>query len=128
MQAQTKIAVLVADEQKELVDQLTALINATQDMYVIEAVLNGTDLVSYFKTGKNGVDVALVDIGMPGMDGFEIARHIRATPEVAKVFLIAMTGYGSDRDQEKARDAGFDRFLVKPIDLALLQEWLRTMP
>ena len=77
MQAQTKIAVLVADEQKELVDQLTALINATQDMYVIEAVLNGTDLVSYFKTGKNGVDVALVDIGMPGMDGLTATAKIK---------------------------------------------------
>ncbi|MES2596122.1 MAG: response regulator [Verrucomicrobiota bacterium] len=72
-------------------------------------------------------DAILLDIGLPGMDGFEIARQIRATPEVADVFLIAMTGYGSDRDQETAREAGFNKFLVKPIDLAQLQEWLRTL-
>ncbi|GEP44233.1 response regulator [Brevifollis gellanilyticus] len=72
-------------------------------------------------------EVVLLDIGLPGMDGFEIARQIRANPDVANVFLIAMTGYGSDRDQETARQAGFDKFLVKPIDLAQLQEWLRTL-
>lgn len=71
-------------------------------------------------------DVVLLDIGLPGMDGFEVARQMRATPALAGVFLVAMTGYGSDKDRDEGRRAGFDEFLVKPIDLDVLRGWLGT--
>ena len=70
-------------------------------------------------------EVVLLDIGLPGMDGFEVARQIRAMPALAGVFLVAMSGYGSAADRAAARAAGFDEYLVKPIDLALLRERLR---
>lgn len=71
-------------------------------------------------------EVVLLDIGLPGMDGFEVARQIRATPALASVFLVAMSGYGSASDRQEGLKAGFNEFLVKPIDLDVLQGWLRT--
>ncbi len=70
--------------------------------------------------------VVLLDIGLPGMDGFEVARKLRAMPALAGALLIAMTGYASAEDQAQAKAAGFDEHLVKPIDLALVREWLQS--
>ncbi len=70
-------------------------------------------------------EVILLDIGLPGMDGFEVARRIRALPALAGVVIIAMSGYGSVEDRAMAREAGFDHYLVKPVDLSLLRELLR---
>jgi CheY-like chemotaxis protein len=56
----------------------------------------------------------VIDIGLPGMDGYDLARHIRAEPTGLDVTLIALTGYGFPEDRQKSRLAGFDRHLVKP--------------
>jgi CheY-like chemotaxis protein len=61
--------------------------------------------------------VALLDIGLPVMDGFEVARQIRASPELASTSLVAVTGYGQVHDRERTLAAGFDVHLVKPVDL-----------
>ena len=61
-------------------------------------------------------DIALVDIGLPGMDGYEVARRLRANPITADIRLIALTGYGSAADTQRALEAGFDLHLVKPVD------------
>ena len=71
-------------------------------------------------------EVVLLDIGLPGMDGFEVARRLRAMPALAGAFLVAMSGYGSEDDRAEARAAGFDEYLVKPVDLDLLRTWLRS--
>lgn len=60
-------------------------------------------------------DVALVDIGLPGLDGYEVARQIRAEPRAKSVSLVAVTGYGQAEDQLRALDAGFDAHLTKPV-------------
>ncbi len=73
-------------------------------------------------------DVVLLDIGLPGMDGFEVARKIRAMPALRGVFIIAMSGYGRDEDRAEAKLAGFDEYLVKPVDLEQLRAWLRQHP
>ena len=70
-------------------------------------------------------DVVLLDIGLPGMDGFEVARQIRAMPALRGVFIIAMSGYGRDEDRAEAKQAGFDEYLVKPVDLDQVRVWLR---
>jgi two-component system CheB/CheR fusion protein len=71
-------------------------------------------------------DVALIDVGLPEMDGLEVARRVRAHPELARTHLIALTGYGQPSDREAARQAGFDGHLVKPVNpddlLAFLSE------
>jgi len=70
-------------------------------------------------------EVVLLDIGLPGMDGYEVARKLRAMPELKGAFLVAMTGYGSDADRARSKEAGFDQHLVKPADLDVLRGWLR---
>ena len=64
-------------------------------------------------------DVVLLDVGLPGMDGFEVARRLRARGFAG--MLIALTGYGGPADRERARDAGFDHHLVKPVELGALR-------
>ena len=72
-------------------------------------------------------DIALVDIGLPGMDGYEIARRFRAEPNGAGVLLVALTGYGSATDRDRSRQAGFDLHLLKPVDPETLQSVLDGM-
>jgi signal transduction histidine kinase len=62
-------------------------------------------------------DIALVDIGLPGIDGYEVARRMRANPDTHHIKLIALTGYGLAEDQRRVLDAGFDLHLVKPVDV-----------
>ncbi len=69
-------------------------------------------------------DVAIVDIGLPGYDGYEVARRVRAEPRAAGIRLVALTGYGQEEDRRNALKAGFDHFLVKPADLDALEEIL----
>ena len=61
-------------------------------------------------------DAALVDIGLPGIDGYEVAHRLRADPVGRELLLVALTGYGRPEDRVKALEAGFDAHLVKPID------------
>ena len=68
--------------------------------------------------------VDLLDLGMPGMNGYEVARQIRKTPGLGKLMLIALTGYGGPEDKALAEAAGFDYHMVKPVDLDELQRVL----
>jgi PAS domain S-box-containing protein len=67
--------------------------------------------------GRNAPEVAIIDIGMPGMDGYEVARRVRELPDSESVLLIAVTGFGQEDDRTRALGAGFNAHLVKPIDL-----------
>jgi len=65
-------------------------------------------------------DVAIIDIGLPGLDGYQVARRIRAHPRGQAMLLLALTGYGSERDHQRSAEAGFDYHLVKPVDTDIL--------
>jgi CheY-like chemotaxis protein len=65
-------------------------------------------------------DVVLLDIGMPGMDGFEVARRLRATPHGRELMLVAQTGWAQEEDRRRTQEAGFDAHLAKPVDIAQL--------
>jgi CheY-like chemotaxis protein len=69
----------------------------------------------------------LLDIGLPGMDGYELARRLRALPQTAGALLIALTGYGQDQDRERSKAAGFDHHLVKPADTKKLSALLAEL-
>lgn len=71
--------------------------------------------------------LAVLDIGLPEMDGYEIARRLKQQPQLDELRLIAITGYGQESDRERARAAGFDLYLVKPVDPRDLQEALATL-
>jgi PAS domain S-box-containing protein len=73
------------------------------------------DLATAFKP-----ELVLLDIGLPGLDGYRVAQRFRAMPQTPRAILIAITGYGQPEDQRRAKEAGFDHFLVKPVDLAAL--------
>jgi CheY-like chemotaxis protein len=68
----------------------------------------------------NPPDVMLIDIGLPGMNGYELAQAIRRDPTLKQLMLVALTGYGQPEDRAAALAAGFDYHLVKPIDLDAL--------
>ena len=67
-------------------------------------------------------DVALVDVGLPGLDGYEVARRLRASGANPHLKLIALSGYGSPQDMQRSRAAGFDTHMVKPVDPSRLME------
>jgi len=71
-------------------------------------------------------DIAFLDIGLPVMDGYELAAHLRRIPGLSGLRLIAVTGYGQESDRQKTREAGFAHHLVKPIDIAAIEAAVRT--
>jgi len=83
--------------------------------------LRGLDAAREFRP-----DLALVDIGLPDIDGYEVARRLRADPATRHIKLIALTGYGLAEDLKRVMDAGFDRHLVKPVNIEQLMEAIST--
>lgn len=69
-------------------------------------------------------DIMLIDIGLPEVNGYELAQRMRAIPQFASARLMALTGYGQEVDRQNAIDAGFDEHLVKPVDVERLQSIL----
>jgi len=72
-------------------------------------------------------NVVLLDIGLPEMDGFEVAKRIREQPFLKNVVLVAMTGYGQDTDRQRSQEVGFNAHLVKPADFGKVQQILATV-
>lgn len=66
-------------------------------------------------------DVVLLDLGLPVMDGFQVARRLRADPRLQRAFIAAVTGWGAEGDRRRTAEAGFDAHLTKPVDLPALQ-------
>ncbi len=104
--------VLVVDDNRDSADALVVLIEALG--YEARAAYDGSAAVS--ESQAFVPDIVFMDLGMPGMDGYEAARRIRQVPGGDAIHLVALTGWGQDRDREQTREAGFDDHLVKPID------------
>jgi CheY-like chemotaxis protein len=88
----------------------------------VECVSDGEEGLERILSGQH--DVALVDIGLPGLDGYEVARRVRADARGRGIALIALTGYGSRDQRAAALDSGFDCVLVKPVEPTYLQRAL----
>ena len=73
-------------------------------------------------------EIAFLDIGLPVMDGYELACRLREMPQLTSIRLIAVTGYGQESDRRKSRQAGFDHHLVKPVDFTEVEAVLTTEP
>jgi two-component system CheB/CheR fusion protein len=89
----------------------------------VQVVHDGASALAAFADGQRP-EVAIVDVGLPDMSGYDLARAIRTQPAASRVTLIAHTGYGQDADRELAREAGFDHHMVKPIDWKALERVL----
>jgi len=116
--------ILIVDDNQDSADSLATLLqmlgNVTATAYDGSA---GLKLAQEMRP-----DLVLLDIGMPGLDGYEVARRLRQQPEFQNVTLCAMTGWGQEEDRRKSRAAGFDHHLVKPVDLTALQPLLDGAP
>lgn len=92
---------------------------------ILAALTLRSFVVHSAETGPEGIalasahrpEVALIDIGLADMDGYAVAQALRADPATAGMVLLALTGYGSDQDRQRALDAGFDHQFTKPIRL-----------
>jgi PAS domain S-box-containing protein len=73
-------------------------------------------------------DVVLLDLGLPGMDGYEVARVIRRMPELGRPVLVAVTGWGGPDDRARTKQAGFDEHLTKPVDISMIELLLTALP
>ena len=90
----------------------------------VRVVADGRDALDVAMVLKP--DVILLDIGLPGMDGYELAQRLRAAPETSAANIIAVSGYGQEKDRSRSLTMGFDLHLVKPVDPARLTEAIRT--
>jgi CheY-like chemotaxis protein len=72
-------------------------------------------------------DVMLLDIGLPRLDGYQVARRVRAEPWGRGLLLVAMTGWGQDEDKRRAAEAGFDHHLTKPVDPTAIEKLLQNL-
>lgn len=104
--------VLIVDDNVDAAEALGLLIES-QGHKVIVAHEGAAALGA---AAQRTFDVCLLDIGLPGMDGYEVARHLRQLPGAECALIVALTGYGQDDDKRRAAAAGFDRYIVKPLE------------
>jgi PAS domain S-box-containing protein len=116
--------ILVADDNRDSADSL-AMILKLLGHHVI-TTYDGADAVA--AAAAECPDVALLDLGMPRMDGYEVARILRTHPDCPGIHLVALTGWGQDEDRRRTIEAGFHAHLVKPADATTLQELLAKLP
>jgi two-component system CheB/CheR fusion protein len=116
--------VLVVDDNLDGATMLAAILQL--DSHEVLTALSGAEALEIAASKKP--DVVLLDIGLPDMDGYEVARHIRAALREAAPALVALTGYGRDEDRERTRSAGFTAHLVKPVDFEALRRTLADLP
>jgi two-component system CheB/CheR fusion protein len=93
--------------------------------YEVVAVHSGAEALEAIKTFTP--EVVLCDIGLPDMDGHDVARELRANPQTASAILIALTGYASPEDKQQATSAGFDLHLAKPLKISGLEQILAKL-
>jgi CheY-like chemotaxis protein len=115
--------VLVVDDNRDTADGLARLISSFG--YQARAVYGGEDAVR--ETAAFQPDMALVDIGMPDLDGYETVKRIRQERGNVHVIIVAVTGWSRDEDKRRAYEAGFDLHVAKPMDADKLKELLALL-
>ncbi|MES2830383.1 MAG: PAS domain S-box protein [Pseudomonadota bacterium] len=111
------LEILVADDNEDAADMLARLLQIAG--HKVRLANDGQHAVSSALANKP--DVAIIDIGMPGLNGYEVARALRKIPEMQKTVLIALTGWGSAEDLKATTDAGFNHHLTKPIQIKKIE-------
>ena len=123
-QDQTRRRILVADDNSDALESLAMLLElGGHEVYTAS---NG--VLALESAERHQPDVALLDIGMPKLDGYEVARRIRSQPWGRSITLVALTGWGQESDRRRSGEAGFDSHLVKPLDLEQLSRLLAELP
>lgn len=117
------LRVLVVDDNRDSADSLALLLGSYG--HEARAAYDGTSALQLAQSFRP--EVVLQDVGMPGMDGYEVARKLRGLPETREAALIALTGFTREEDAQRARFAGFNHHLGKPVDFDALQAVLRSI-
>jgi PAS domain S-box-containing protein len=112
--------ILIVDDNEDAANSLAMILSL--EGHEVQSVYTAHEALARVLSFKP--NVALLDIGLPEMNGYELARRLRAHPQVEGIRLVALTGYGQAEDREHARGVGFDDHLVKPADLRALQQAL----
>jgi CheY-like chemotaxis protein len=112
--------VLVVDDQRDVADSIAMLIEHVG--HDSRAVYDGESALALARSSRP--DVMFVDVGMPGMTGYELAGYVRADGSLAGVMLVALTGYGRAEDRTRALASGFDVHVTKPLSESRLREVL----
>ncbi len=116
--------ILVIEDSRAMSMTLKVLLTRLgHEVECADSGMAGLELASHFRP-----NIVLCDIGLPGKDGYEVARALRAHSATNESYLIAQSGYGQDEDIKKSHDAGFDLHLTKPVDFAQLKRVLSTAP
>jgi signal transduction histidine kinase len=122
--ADTAKKVLVVDDNVDAADSIALLLSIDGfNAQSVHGAVAALDTVDSFKP-----DVVLLDIGLPVMDGYEVARRLRRHIPIAQMRIVALSGYGQQTDRERAAEAGFDDYLVKPVEPTVLSQFLRALP
>jgi CheY-like chemotaxis protein len=105
--------ILVVDDNRDSADSLSMLLRlAGHEVLTAYDGEAGLEVARRWKP-----DVVLLDIGLPRLDGYEVARRLRQETGLQQALVVAMTGYGKDEDRQRSQDAGFNAHLIKPVDL-----------
>ena len=115
---------LVVEDNVDAGDTLSLLLRLYgQEVQLARSGPTALEIASIFRP-----DVVLLDIGLPGMDGYQVAKHLRERPEFKDVMLCALTGYTpSEADRHRQQETGFDHYYVKPVDVRKLLELFKTV-
>jgi len=113
----------VVDDNSDAAESLEVLLSLSG--HVVRVAHDGEAAIEIARREK--LDVVLLDIGLPGMDGYEVARRLRADHPEPTPVLVALTGYGREEDRRRAREAGIEHHVVKPIDHPTLQRLLASI-
>jgi signal transduction histidine kinase len=122
--SQVRRRILVADDNSDALESLATLLELGG--HEVFSAANGA--LALESAERHLPEVALLDIGMPKLDGYEVARRIRAQPWGRTITLVALTGWGQESDRRRSGEAGFDSHMVKPLDLDKLMELLGRLP
>ena len=117
------LTVLIVDDNRDAAEMLSEYVGSLG--YRVWTAFDGPSALRVAQETSPGI--ALLDIGLPVMDGFELAGRLREMPGHAGLKLVAITGYGQASDRERSRSAGFDAHLVKPVDMDALEDLLRVL-
>jgi CheY-like chemotaxis protein len=110
--------ILVVDDQVDTANLLATLLTATG--HETRVAHDGGYAIAMAREFQP--EVILLDVCMPGMDGFEVARRLRLEPAGGRRLLVAVTGFGQAEDRQRSKEAGFDHYLVKPVSAYALEE------
>ena len=116
----TRRRVLVVDDNKDAAESMSMLL----ELWGHEVVCAYDGRTALETAANYHPQAVFLDIGLPGMDGYEVAARLRDLPEAAGAVLIAVTGYGQDADRRRSREAGIDHHLVKPVSPEMLHSLL----